>query len=161
MSRRLDRSIEHRLTLVLTPRDDAEALSILADWADSTRSSVLWLELTPGHNDPTVFLADVRSLLCDLPAMPPAMSASPTPGASVEEALVDLLNMLLAPSADFFLVLQGYDVIHSKAVHRIVGRMLDYLPPRMHIVIVAHQEPALSNLPRLRVRRQVLTLSIS
>jgi ATP/maltotriose-dependent transcriptional regulator MalT len=153
---RLDASIEYRLTLILSSggfREDF--IPALADWAEESPWPVLWLRLEPKHNEPGSFITALRDVLGGLVDLPPVAHLPPA------DALVDIVNGLLEAPTDFFLVLEGYDVIVSEAVHRLLARMLDYLAPQMHIVILDHTEPELPNLPRLRVRSQVLTLSLT
>ncbi|MGC9347697.1 MAG: hypothetical protein ACP5JG_06135 [Anaerolineae bacterium] len=162
MGNRLDLVVRHRLTLVLASRTcekDAgphrPIVPTLTEWAGTNPWPVLWLRLKPEHNEPRFFIAALRRALSELVDLSPVTHLPP------EDALVDLLNDLLEAPMDFVLVLEGYDAIGSERVHRLLARMLDYLPPQMHVIIVAHTEPELSNLPRLRVRRQVLTLSLT
>jgi LuxR family maltose regulon positive regulatory protein len=61
-------------------------------------------------------------------------------------------------SVDTYLVLDDYHVITSKEVHEAVSSILDYLPPKMHIVLISRRELPFS-LSKLKVRDQMTEIS--
>ena len=140
----------YRLTLVLTPTETVWA-ERLRRWRAALDQPVAWVALTAADNAPEHFLA---TLIESLQRICPAVEAVERT-LSPQDGLVDLLNMLLSLPEEAVLVLAGYDLIETQAVHEAVARMLDYLPPQLRLVIISRNVPPLPNLPRLRARRQL------
>ncbi len=68
-----------------------------------------------------------------------------------------LLNELAAISESFVLVLDDYHHIDQPAVHELVGRLLRYPPPSLHLVILTRRDPNLA-LSSLRARHRLLEI---
>jgi LuxR family transcriptional regulator, maltose regulon positive regulatory protein len=139
----------YRLTLVITSNGmSASALP--------TPSYVV--ALTPVHNDPERFCRVVAE------ALSPLIGLLSLDGLPLEEGVIELLNAVTGAvvevPVDFAMVLWGYEVIDVPAIHEAVSMMVDYLPSEMHMVIVARRIPPLTNIPRLRARRQLLEVSL-
>jgi LuxR family maltose regulon positive regulatory protein len=113
--------------------------------------------LSPRHNVPDVFLGALAAGFQQMVRLDVDLDLR----GSLEDAVILLLNSLVDRlHDDLILILEDYDVIHEPVIHEALGLMLDYLPPLLHVVIVAEQEPPLHNLPRLRVRRQMMQVKI-
>jgi len=59
---------------------------------------------------------------------------------------------------DTYLVLDDYHVIKSKEIHDAISALLDYLPPKMHFVLISRHEVPFS-LSRLKSRDQMAEIS--
>ena len=68
---------------------------------------------------------------------------------SIELALTELINEIIARVPDLCIVLDDYHCIESTAVHNSLGFLMDYLPDQSHLIIAARGDPPLS-LTRLR-----------
>lgn len=77
---------------------------------------------------------------------------------SVANTLPVIIDYAKSLSVDMYLVLDDYHVITSKEVHEAVSSILDYLPPKMHIVLISRREVPFS-LSKLRVRDQMTEIS--
>ena len=153
----LNRGIDHRLTLVLRPTHFDE-LPLLQRWIRGTSWPVALAPLKPADNDPHAFL--IR--LTKLPPVTLGNGAHPTtfPRLELEDGITELLNAAIEAPGPFVWILKDYDVITDAAIHRAVSWMLDYAPPQMHLYLTLDQEPPLPSLPRLRVRRHLLSISL-
>ena len=78
---------------------------------------------------------------------------------SIEDRVTDLVNAILDVPSDFALMIFGYGLAEAQSVHPLMGRILDYQPPQLHLYMITPVVPPLPNLPRLRVRRQVLQVT--
>ena len=78
---------------------------------------------------------------------------------NLEESTIELLNALTIEPCDCFLILDDYHIIDNAQIHAAVSLLLDYQPPKMHLVIASRSEPPLP-IPRLRVRRQLIELGL-
>lgn len=146
----LDIVLRYRLTIILTSMDgDAQFID---GWQERTGCPIILLSLTPAHNDVSTFVAGLEHALDGAPP------ADVQGGLSILDRVTELLNGLIAAPGDFCVVLRDYDVINAPGVHQTVSYIVEYLPPRMHMVIVTDDLPPLENLPRLLVRRHAVVL---
>lgn len=124
------------------------------------RNQVVWLSLDEYDNALDRFLqylveaiqhvfpaacANCQQLL-DAPELPP-----------LPDLATLLINDLAAPSAAYILVLEDYHLIEEAAIHQLLTRVLDHLPPAVHLILTSRTEPPLP-LARLRLRRQLTEL---
>ncbi len=155
---RLNAALDCRLTLLVAPARCGKT-TLLHSWANACKWPVAWVTLTPEDNVPARFLSDLLAALeaIGLPSggLDPGLVAE----ASLADALVEVLNVLVEWPDDWVLILDSYHVIASDEIHEAARFLLDYLPPQMHIVIASRTEPPLQ-LPRLRVRRQLYQVSL-
>ena len=167
---RLNAGTSCRLTLVIVPSGLSSGSIRSADavrrWAAELEEDVAWVALTPAHNEPARFLGALIGALGDLypPVEELAAEIQPAPPsksrASLDRGLTDLLNALLPLDRPALLILENYDAIDNPVIHDSLGWMLDYLPPRLRLVMINGSEPPIPNLARLRVRRQLVELRI-
>jgi LuxR family maltose regulon positive regulatory protein len=149
---RFDAGMSYRLTQVIVTSADGSRL--LRRWMDHMRWPVAPMVLADHHNEPGIFLQGlVRS-------MAPIVDLSLQGTEPMDDAISELLNAAARTTTHSALVLQGYDVIHASVIHNALARMLDYLPPSLHMFIASAAEVPLPNIARLRVRRQLLVLTV-
>jgi LuxR family maltose regulon positive regulatory protein len=116
-----------------------------------------WLSLDEADNDPALFLryvvAALRThfpaagantlLLSSLLQLPPAPHLAAT-----------LLGDLVALPEECVLVLDDYHCITQAVIHQLLTRVLEHLPPHIHLCLISRIEPPLP-LARLRVQQQL------
>ncbi|MEJ2709051.1 MAG: hypothetical protein P8074_15670 [Anaerolineales bacterium] len=160
--KRLSRlEVAHRLVLV-TAAEDSRRFAMLEGWAQRDERPFAWVSLRPEDNQIILFLMDLGRTLAEVDAQIAAsftrwMSQNGKPDA--EAAVVEFINAVSDVKFQFVLVLEGYQHIQSQVVHQAVQQLLDYPPPNMLLVISTRHEPPLQ-LPRLRVRRQLLEIGL-
>jgi LuxR family maltose regulon positive regulatory protein len=158
---RLQAVLDHPLTLVHagTGYGKSTALSALAAAVDP----LAWYTITELDRDPLLFLAH---LICAFERHLPAgcqaalrileeATGRVTPG-----ALTPLLNALtLDLERDAVLVLDDYHLVADvPEVSALVERLVDYMPPRLHVVLSCRYLPHLAPLNRWRAKGQVLSI---
>jgi len=149
-----------KLTLVLIPDPvngsllaGAGELSLIESWAGSQVFPVKRLSLACADAQPEAFLNRFESALDGI--IRPEVSQ----GSSIEDRVADLVNAILDVPSDFALMIHGYGLVEAQSVHPLMCRILDYQPPQMHLYVITPTVPPLPNLPRLRVRRQVMQVT--
>ncbi|MGC9467261.1 MAG: hypothetical protein ACP5HS_01595 [Anaerolineae bacterium] len=148
----LDAGMAYRLTLLIV-QERREQTLLVRQWVAQAQWPAAVVALSDAHNEPSAFLSSLREALATHDLVPVRSSFS-----SPMDGMIDLINALSAAPKEFALALQNYDAIDSTKVHDLLGLLLDYLPPQMHIFVLSTHPPPLSNLARLRVRRQLLQL---
>jgi LuxR family maltose regulon positive regulatory protein len=164
-------SAGRKLTLISAPAGFGKT-TLVSEWLSALTPSpspkgrgetgmrAAWLSLDDGDNDLTRFLT---YLITALQTIAPHMGAgvlaalqSPQPPPT-EAMLTALLNEMAAIPDHFVLVLDDYHVIDTEPVDQALTFLLEYLPPRMHLVIATREDPQLS-LARYRARGQLIEL---
>ncbi|HWQ74028.1 MAG TPA: hypothetical protein VN441_01820, partial [Syntrophomonas sp.] len=73
---------------------------------------------------------------------------------SMETVLTEIINEIIETLPDLYIVLDDYHYIESRDIHASIEFLMDYLPPRAHLIISSRVSPPLS-LNRLRGRGYV------
>jgi LuxR family maltose regulon positive regulatory protein len=162
LSEKLDEGLGGKLTLLSAPAGFGKT-TLLSSWigelSDDGRP-VAWLSLDPGDNDPTrfwrYFVTAVDQIMPGSAETALALLGSPQ-APPIEAILTTLLNEVGDLDADSVLVLDDYHLIESRAIHEALTFLIDYLSPRIHLVIATRADPPLP-LPRLRARGEMTEL---
>jgi LuxR family maltose regulon positive regulatory protein len=162
----LDRTLEHRLTLVSAPAGFGKT-TLVRQWvAERSKQPqfppVAWVSLDGGDNDPVrfwrylmtagqVFRDNVaQEALALLRSMPhPSFEASLT-----ETPLTVFLNALAQCEQGGILLLDDYHAITSPRIHQTMTFFLAHLPASIHIIIITRSDPPFS-LTQLRARNEL------
>ncbi|HYM61135.1 MAG TPA: LuxR C-terminal-related transcriptional regulator [Thermoanaerobaculia bacterium] len=134
--------------------------TLLADWAVSADKRVAWLSLDPEDDEPRRFLNYIIAALENAGTIASSNAfagVSSTNPAAIDAVLTELLNAIAERGAAAVLVLDDYHVIEGESVHGIVQRIIDHLPPSLHLVIATRVDPPLA-LSRLRARHLLLEI---
>lgn len=75
----------------------------------------------------------------------------------LENILNQLLNRLMQLPGDRFIIIENYHNFHDPMIHTVIGYLIDFLPPNIHMIITSQDQPALP-IPRLRVRRELIEI---
>ena len=154
-------ALDYPLTLVQAGTGYGKSTA-LAAMAHSV-PGLFWYTITQPDRDPILFLAH---LICAFErANPdwcqPSLSLLEHTGGRINpEALTPLLNALTQGlERDTVLVLDDYHWVSDVAeIASLVDRLLDYRPPRLHLVISSRERPHLAGLTRWQVKGQVLSI---
>jgi LuxR family transcriptional regulator, maltose regulon positive regulatory protein len=155
----LNEGLRRRLTLISAPAGFGKT-TVACEWKAACGRPSAWLSLDEGDADParflSGFLAALRTVSADIgkDALPLVESPNPQPTDSVMTALA---NDIGGVPHDFLIVLDDYHLIDSRPVDDALARLIDRMPPRMHLAIVTREDPDLP-LARLRTRGQLTEL---
>jgi len=140
---RLNDGCEGSLTLISAPAGYGKS-TLAAQWAAASERPTAWVSLDEDDSDLRVFLSHV------LAAIRPMLRPDPTQGESLLEArqlppapvlaryLLDDLNAVTGP---FLLVLDDYDRIQSREVHKLLVELLAHPHEAMHLVLLTRHDP--------------------
>jgi LuxR family transcriptional regulator, maltose regulon positive regulatory protein len=165
LAKRLEREAGRRLTLLSAPAGFGKTTLLLEGLGARAGdgSSVTWLSLDEGDNDPARFLSHLVATLKTIEEGigEGVLAALRSPEAPRFDALAGaLVDELAALPGEVALVLDDYHVIDAGPVHEIVTVLLDHLPPNAHLAISSRIDPPLP-LARLRARDQMIELRAS
>lgn len=151
----LGQAVRGPVSLVAAPAGWGKTMLLAAWHADPEREPwpVGWVSLDAGDNDPMRFWTYVLAALNQAhPGVADAalalLRASQPP--ALDAALTLLVNALADLPADVVLVLDDYHLVTAEPIHIALAALLDHLPPRLHLVLAAREDPQLP-LARLRV----------
>jgi len=124
------------------------------------RSSVAWISLDEGDNDPIRFLSYLIAALQQIDphiggAVLPVIQSPQPP--QWTELVVQLINQIACAGNPVVLVLDDYHLITSQVVHQVAMMLIEHQPAHMHTVILTREDPPLP-LPKMRARGQVTEL---
>ncbi|MEM7117191.1 MAG: hypothetical protein AAF614_32455, partial [Chloroflexota bacterium] len=155
----LNQGAKRKLTLIAAPAGYGKT-TIVTQWLAQRQVPSAWLSLDKSDNDLILFgqylVAAIRRLYPDSCANSLAALHNPQP-LPWSQLIILFINDLVALSQPLSLVLDDYHFIEEEEIHQFLDRLLEHLPPLLHLIIISRTEPPLS-LPRLRVRRQVSEL---
>ncbi|MFC4301980.1 LuxR C-terminal-related transcriptional regulator [Cohnella boryungensis] len=152
----MNEGLRGKLTLVSAQAGFGKT-TLVAEWAAGCGRPVAWLSLDEGDNDPVRFLhylvAALRTVATNIGEGVFSMLRSPQmpPTESIVSALI---NDISAVRSSFVLVLDDYHSIDAGPVDHAITLLIERMPPQVHLIITARQDPALP-LARLRVRDQL------
>ena len=161
LAEKLGRALDTPLTLVLAGTGYGKSTALAG--LTGSMAEVYWYTVSESERDPLLFLAHLLAAFeqGSQPWGKPFLERlEQSGGKAVPGALTFLLNTLTAGlTRDVVLVLDDYHLVADvPEVAALVERLVDYRPPRLHIVLSGRQVPAWPALTRWRVKGQVLTI---
>ncbi len=156
---KLNRSLTCRLTTVTAPAGYGKTTAVL-DWIGTCGYPAAWLSVDSHDNNPATFWRYVCSALDSI--SDGVSKDSEYVFSSLELLKANThLNILIdrlsdAPS-DFLLVLDDLHMIDDPSILEGLSYLIDYLPARMHLIIISRAEPEL-NLARHKIKWQIQQL---
>jgi len=162
----LERVVEHPLTVVRAEAGYGKTTAIVS-WLAATSRRHVWYNLGDIEPDPQVFLLH---LLESLSAVLPGIDSpgrtrlqqgerGPRLWAGVVDRLSnDLLDRL---DADLVLVLDDYDGVNRPDINAVVERLVETMPPKLHIVVTTRTMPSLRGRARWRASSELLEIGRS
>ena len=152
----LARALDVRLVLVSAPPGFGKTTATV-DWLATTGIRIAWISLDESDNDPVRLHRSLDAGVASLSGG--AARPDPQPSGIFDplEVADDLAERLTARPEASVLVLDDYHLISAPVGQRLVGLLLERLPPHAHLVIVTRADPMLP-LARLRARGELLEL---
>ncbi len=156
LHQKLNRSLTDKLTIVIAPAGYGKTTAVI-DWLGKCDLPSAWLSLDSYDNNPVQFWRYVCTAL-------DGFSGSISKDAEYVFSSLELLNAnihinilidrLSEVQSDFLLVLDDLHLITDATILEGLSYLIDYLPPKMHLVFISRSEPEL-NLARHKIKGQV------
>jgi len=160
--KRLNQGLHHKLTLISAPAGFGKT-TLLSELISNSEIPVAWVSLDQGDNDPVQFIkylvAASKGLNSGIGKTVLSMLQVPQPP-PMESILAKLVKGFTDISGDCLLVFDDYHAIEEDRIHRIVEFLINYLPPKVHLIIATRVDPPLP-LARLRGRRQLTEMRVT
>ncbi|HEX8721714.1 MAG TPA: tetratricopeptide repeat protein, partial [Pyrinomonadaceae bacterium] len=161
---RLQQNLAHAVTLVTAPAGSGKT-TLVADFIRTGAHPFVWYQLDRTDSDPLVFLGYVAHGIRQIvpgfgdATMSYMQEASKELAQAPERAVDVLLNEVLdRAEQQFILVLDDYHHLGAETpVHRVVDRLLAYLPDLIHVVIISRDMPPLA-LARMRTQASLAVI---
>src|SRR5215204_131503 len=161
---RLQQNLAHAVTLGTAPAGSGKT-TLVADFIRTGAHPFVWYQLDQADSDPLVFLGYVtHGIKRIVPGFGDAtmsymQEASKELAQAPERAVDVLLNEVLDHvEQQFILVLDDYHHLGAETpVHRVVDRLLAYLPDLIHVVIISRDMPPLA-LARMRTQASLAVI---
>ncbi len=161
----LSRGAEHPLTLICAPAGYGKT-TLVCTWLEHMAAGQgeqaaplpsAWLSLDEDESDLNLFLryfiAALRTVFveaCDQTLM--LLQAGQQPPQAVLDTM--FCNDLEKLPSEVILVLDDYQFIHGKAVHKLLGELARHWPKPLHLVLISRIEPPLP-LTSLRAKSRI------
>lgn len=160
LARLLEAASSRPLTVVCAPAGFGKTIA-LAQWADSTAAAVAWLSLDPRDDDPRRLLAHLLAALARLaPEATAAAERALRGGSDLFETVLpltlDALVVVAEPSG-VAVVLDDLHLVGDHDCRRLLGELVDALPPRARVIVASRTVPNL-RLARRRAAGTVATI---
>ncbi|MFN4218009.1 MAG: BTAD domain-containing putative transcriptional regulator [Candidatus Bipolaricaulia bacterium] len=160
----LNRCTDYPLTIVKADAGYGKSTT-LASFLAQQKLPYLWYSLAETDADPLVFLVHVIYALrmtypnCGeraLSLLEQEGGAAKLWAPAVDALTNELLDLL---EEEMLLVLDDYHVVDRPEVNAITERLIEHMPPRLHLVLATRHTPMLPSLARWRAHREVLEIS--
>jgi LuxR family transcriptional regulator, maltose regulon positive regulatory protein len=145
-----------RLILVAAPAGFGKS-TLLRAWLADPGVRGAWLSLDGRDNDVVRFSRYLAATTAGLGGSPGESTAFAGADAFDPELVLGSILGPIAAAGDAVVVLDDYHLIDERAVHRLVGTLLDRLPSRARLAIATRADPPLP-IPRLRARGELLEI---
>lgn len=159
--KRLETEANFRLALLIAPAGSGKTKALRQWMQRGSHIPIAWVRLSEDDNAGPAFFETLQTAFQSLNDQKIAFVLPANGKAEIfnlEEATIEMINTLTNVHQDYFLILDNYQVIDKPEIHASVALLIDYQPPKMHLIIASRSEPPLP-VPRLRVRRQLIELS--
>jgi LuxR family maltose regulon positive regulatory protein len=148
--------VDRRLILVSAPAGYGKT-ALISHWLDAAAGAYAWLSLDEQDNELATFLlylvAAIRGAYPDAMAAVEQLLRAPTllPPIRLADAVLQGMAALPGP---LILALDDYHAIKASDVHVLMARLIEHLPPHVHLALITRADPPLP-LDRLRGRQQL------
>ncbi|MES2177524.1 MAG: BTAD domain-containing putative transcriptional regulator [Gemmatimonadota bacterium] len=158
------RAMEYPLTVVKAEPGYGKTTAV-ASWLAGSEHAQVWYNVGETEADPHVFLLHLiqalRSVGGTIGTRALELLEQGDRAPRLWDSTVDALSNDLLDSLDrnTVLVLDDYDRVNSSEVNAIIGRLVESMPPRMHLVITARRMPSFRGRARWRASGEMLEVS--
>lgn len=145
LSEKLSKAIDHKLTVMTAPAGYGKSTAV-NEWLKSSGIPYAWVSLDEGDNDPVVFWKYVCAALdgivkdiCKDASY--VFSSQELLNSNVHLSII--IDKLSDIDYHFVLVLDDFHYITDENILKEIVHLIDFLPSKMHMVIIGRKEPDL------------------
>ncbi|MDH5229468.1 MAG: LuxR C-terminal-related transcriptional regulator [Gammaproteobacteria bacterium] len=137
--------------------------TLVIQWITHYQKTVAWFSLDENDNDTHRFLVYfIKALQTVVPNLAEnvvvTLQSSQTP--DLDNLITILLNEISATNQEIILVLDDYHLLDCRSVDEMMIKILEYKPPRFHIIITSREDPNFP-LAKLRARNQLNEIRVA
>ncbi|MEN6350791.1 MAG: hypothetical protein ABFD08_15525 [Syntrophomonas sp.] len=161
LSDKLDRAFTQKVTVVSAPAGYGKSSAVL-EWINRSQLQAAWVSLDATDNDPVVLWQYVLAALDGVTENISLDAGYVFSSAELLKTNVHLsiiIDWLSAFDADIFLVLDDFHTITDPRILESFSYLVNYLPPRMHLILISRSEPSLE-LARLKLNGELTQLTM-
>lgn len=141
---RLNMGSKLPLILVSAPAGYGKT-TLVSGWLETHSQRYSWLSLDEYNNEPIIFLSYfVESIRKSVPdfgeEVIQLIKASELP--PIEILTNYVINQLANLQSDLILALDDYHFINNLAIHEFIDRILQFPPPKFHLLLITRRDPA-------------------
>jgi len=156
---KLNDSTRHKLTLVTAPAGYGKTTAVLG-WLEKSNLPAAWLSVDDNDNNPMLFWRYICAALEDMAAgitrdTEYVFSSQELIKANIQINI--LIDRLAGMESEFMLVIDDVHLITNPLIFKGLSYLINYLPPRMHLVLISRTEPELE-LAKLEIKSQLLRI---
>jgi LuxR family transcriptional regulator, maltose regulon positive regulatory protein len=160
LHKKLDNSLNHKLTTVTAPSGYGKTAAVL-EWVEKSGLAAAWFSADENDNDPSIFWQYICAALDDF--SPGIIRDTEYVFSSQELLSANIhLNVIIDKMSeidkDFILIIDDMHLITNSCIMNGLSILIDYLPARMHIIIIGRTEPGL-DLTKYELKSQLLRIS--
>ena len=158
------RALEFPLTIIKAEPGYGKTTAV-ASWLVASTHVHVWYNVGETEADPHVFLLHLlqalRTIGHDIGARALALLEQGERGPRLWDTTVDSLcnDLLDQLTKHTVLVLDDYDRVNSSEVNAIIGRLVESMPPLLHLVITARRMPSFRGRARWRASGEMLEVA--
>jgi LuxR family maltose regulon positive regulatory protein len=143
--RRLDQGLSGPLTLIIAPAGAGKSV-LLAQWASGHADiQFVWLELTAFDDDPVRFSRRLLVGLSDInPEFAELAELVTLHGGGIGLPLLEALAAKMAELPEVVIVVDDLHQLSNTTLISDLGRLVDLLPPQIHLVLSSRIDPPLA-----------------
>lgn len=136
--KKLDNSLNHKLTIVTAPSGYGKTAAVL-EWVEKSGLAAAWFSADENDNDPRIFW---QYICAALDSFSPGMIRDTEYVFSSQELLSANihLNVIIYKMSeidkDFILIIDNMHLTTDSCIMNGLSILIDYLPARMHIIII-------------------------
>jgi LuxR family transcriptional regulator, maltose regulon positive regulatory protein len=161
-----------KLTLISAPAGFGKT-TLVSEWVDHFQSSssresqidtrIAWISLDNDDNDPERFLTYLIASLRRAEGISAAVGESLTgmlqslQAPPIKDIVTAIINESVNITGRVIIVFDDFHEIESPQINEAITFLLEYLPPKLHLVVVTREDPHLP-LARLRAKSQMIEL---
>lgn len=156
---KLNNSLTRKLTLVTAPAGYGKTTAVL-EWLERDKLPAAWLSVDAEDNNLMLFW---RYICAALDEMADGITRD-TEYVFLSQELIKanihiniLIDKLMGMESDFMLVIDDVHLITNPLIFKGLSYLINYLPPRMHLVLISRTEPELE-LVKLKIKSQLLRI---